>query len=66
VPRGGDCEPSKPAPNKLLVNGVVVPGEEGDLVRRCKASDAERNKRFVVPNALVEPERAEHTIATLC
>jgi hypothetical protein len=63
---GGDCDPSNRAPNKLLVNGVSVPGELGGLFWRFKASDAERKSRLVVPKALVDPERAEHTIATLC
>ena len=36
------------------------------LALRCSASDAARRRRLVVPSALMEPERAEHTIATLC
>lgn len=64
--RGGDRDSSNPAPNKPLVTGVVVPGELTTLERRRKASDAERNRRLVVPDVLVDPERAEHTIATLC
>lgn len=51
------------------VSGVAAPDSTGDKadggVRR-RASDAARRRRFVVPNALVEPERAEQTIASLC
>ena len=63
---GGDCDPCNPAPNNDLVPGVIVPEELENLVGRCKASDAERNRRLVVPNALADPDRAEHTMATLC
>ena len=44
------------------------PGVPADLVRvgRARASEAARSSRFVVPSALVDPERAEHTTATLC
>ena len=50
-----------------LVMGVVVP----DLLcvladGRCLDSAAALSKRFVVPSALVDPERAEQTMATLC
>lgn len=44
----------------------MLPGVSEGLLVRCSASLAARSKRFVVPSALVEPERAEHTIATLC
>ena len=50
------------------IAGVAVPGvpaSEFD-VGRCRASAAARKSRFVVPSALVLPDRAEHTIATLC
>jgi hypothetical protein len=52
------------------VSGVAVPdctgdkGEGGCSLRR--ASDAARSRRLVVPSALVDPERAEQTIASLC
>lgn len=45
--------------------GVLVPVPAGLFVR-CSASEAAFRRRLVVPRALVEPERAEHTIATLC
>ena len=35
------------------------------FVRGFNASDAARSNRFVVPSAFVDPERAEHTTATL-
>lgn len=63
---GGEDDRSLPAPNKLLVTGVMVPGVPADLLRRFRASEAARSSRFVVPSAFVEPERAEHTMATLC
>lgn len=37
-----------------------------DLGGRCLASPAALSNRLVVPRSLVEPERAEHTTATLC
>jgi hypothetical protein len=46
--------------------GVSAPSGGLRLAGRCNASDAARRRRLVVPSALVEPERAEHTIATLC
>jgi hypothetical protein len=48
--------------------GVIVPdsGVPANTEGRCSASDAARRSRFVVPSALVLPERAEQTIATLC
>lgn len=47
--------------------GVVVPVVVGVAESlRLRASVAARIKRFVVPVSLVEPERAEHTIATGC
>ena len=50
-----------------FVTGVVV----SDLQRllldgRCLAAAAALSNRFVVPSALVDPERAEQTTATLC
>lgn len=58
---------SEGRPNMPLVTGVVVSDLECVLVDgRCFASAAALSNRFVVPNALVDPERAEHTIATLC
>ena len=56
------------------IDGVPPNGEmgisasEGGLrcAGRCSASEAARRRRLVVPSAFVEPERAEHTIATLC
>jgi len=50
------------------VSGVAAPDCTGDEARigRRRASDAARRSRLVVPNALVEPERAEQTMASLC
>jgi hypothetical protein len=60
-------EPSPICPNIPLVIGVVVPGVVPPfLVGRFNASEAARNRSVVVPRSLVDPERAEHTIATLC
>ena len=65
---GEDCEGSLECPNSPSppLIGVVVP-EEANRARRfeLKASEAALSRRFVVPNALVDPERAEHTTATL-
>jgi len=58
---GGDCEQG----NEPLETGVVVPGVLVVLPRWCSASDAARNSRLVVPRSFVDPERAEHTMATL-
>lgn len=63
---GRDMESSQPAPKSPRETGETVPGVPTALVRRCKASDAARSSRFVVPRAFVDPERAEHTTATLC
>lgn len=41
---------------------AIVLGVEG----RCRASEAARRRRLVVPRAFVDPERAEQTIASLC
>lgn len=49
-----------------LVPGVVVPDLQCVLEGRCFASAAALSKRLVVPSALVDPERAEQTMATLC
>lgn len=48
--------------------GVICPGvpEPEGLLVRWRASLAARRRRLVVPSALVEPDRAEHTMATLC
>jgi len=50
------------------VGGVITPDSTGDkgLDGRRRVSDAARRRRLVVPSALVEPERAEQTIASLC
>jgi len=50
-----------------LMNGVWIPGVAwlGGATERLRTSDAALNSRFVVPKALVEPDLAEHTIATL-
>jgi hypothetical protein len=42
--------------------GVVYPER---AFGRFSVSDAALRSRFVVPSALVEPDRAEHTMATL-
>ena len=42
--------------------GVFGPVSVGLRVR-CRASEAAFSSRFVVPRALVEPERAEQTMA---
>lgn len=50
-----------------FVNGVVISDETDDfLFGRHNASEAACNSRLVVPSALVDPDLAEHTIATLC
>ena len=49
--------------------GVVVPvfvPEASEPRGRFRASEAAFRRRFVVPRAFVEPERAEQTTATLC
>ena len=46
--------------------GDMVPGVSEMLLDRLRASPAALRSRFVVPSALVEPDRAEQTIATLC
>ena len=67
---GGDCEWSllewyPLVPNKPIETGVAKPEDPTGFVRDFNASDAARSNRFVVPNAFVDPERAEHTMATL-
>jgi hypothetical protein len=49
------------------VSGVAAPDCTGDKTGggRRRASDAARRRRLVVPSNLVEPERAEQTIASL-
>jgi hypothetical protein len=53
-----------PGVTGVIVPEVALPFEEEPL--RCRASDAARRRRLVVPKAFVVPERAEHTMATLC
>jgi hypothetical protein len=48
-----------------FVIGVAKP-EVVFLCGRRSASEAARKSKFVVPRALVDPDRAEQTIATLC
>lgn len=54
------------AKGSLGDTGVMKPGVSDVLVERCNACDAACKSRFVVPNDFVEPERAEHTMTTLC
>lgn len=66
-----DCGGVVEEPKTLLVTGVMMPGVSTLPLRlgpegpRRRASDAALRRRLVVPSALVEPERAEHTTATL-
>lgn len=54
-------------PNMPLVTGVIVPDLSGIFVDgRCLASVAAFRSKFVVPDAFVDPERAEQTMVTLC
>lgn len=59
-------------PKSPLETGVRVPvpgvseGLPLAFVGRRSASAEARKRRLVVPNAFVDPERAEQTIATLC
>ena len=46
--------------------GDMVPGVSEMLFDRLRASPAALRSRFVVPSALVDPDRAEQTMATLC
>lgn len=46
------------------VPGVTEPGV-AFLLRVGRTSETARRSRFVVPSAFVDPERAEHTTATL-
>lgn len=68
---GGREERSRRKP-RLEENGKGVtapPGVAGTLAAggvRWRASEAARRRRLVVPRALVDPERAEHTMASLC
>lgn len=59
---GGDAEYSKG-----FGTGDMKPGVPAGLFRggRVNASAAARSRRLVVPSALVDPERAEQTTATL-
>lgn len=49
------------------ISGDAEPDCTGDKTGagRRRASDAARRRRLVVPSALVEPERAEQTMASL-
>lgn len=62
--KGGEHDPNR---DMLLETGVAAPElwRLADLVGRRSASEAARSKRFVVPSAFVEPDRAEQTTATL-
>ena len=77
----GEAEPDEPVRGRGLpgadggsetwprnvVEGVMFPGVAAPAtLGRRSASSAARRRRFVVPSALVEPERAEQTTATLC
>lgn len=81
VDPNGEAEPDEPVRGRGLsgaeggsdtrprnvVEGVMLPGVAAPAtLGRCNASPAARRRRFVVPSALVEPERAEQTTATLC
>lgn len=63
----GDCESGRDMSPLMLPKiprevGVDVP----DVFRRpLRVSEAARRRRLVVPSALVEPDLAEHTMATL-
>jgi hypothetical protein len=48
------------------VTGVAIPEAAAFLRGRRSASEAARKSKFVVPRALVDPDRAEQTMATLC
>jgi hypothetical protein len=64
---GGDPE-REHREMKESISGVAAPdctGDKGGGARRS-ASDAARSRRLVVPSALVEPERAEQMMASLC
>jgi hypothetical protein len=49
-----------------FVTGVAWPDVVAFLRGRRSVSEAARKSKFVVPRALVDPDRAEQTIATLC
>lgn len=48
-----------------FVDGVVVPEPLNNLCL-FRASEAALSKRFVVPRAFADPDRAEQTTAILC
>ena len=48
-----------------IETGVANPEDPTGFDRGFNASDAARSNRFVVPNAFVDPDRAEQTTATL-
>ncbi len=52
--------------NLVMFVGDMVPGVSETLFDRLSASPAALSSRLVVPSALVDPDRAEQTIATLC
>lgn len=52
-------------PNKPFLRGVPLPEVATNFFCGWRASEAAWSRRFVVPKAFVEPERAEHTTATL-
>lgn len=60
-------EPPPRAPKRPLLTGVAAPDVESPALftRGRRASEAALRSKLVVPNALVDPERAEHTMATL-
>ena len=62
---GGDCEFIRPKSPRAPF-GVTAPDVGVDLdFGRDNASDAALRRRLVVPRAFVDPDRAEHTMATL-
>ena len=62
------CTKGVAVPDAGAVESEVAEAEEEmeEVEGRWRASAAARRRRFVVPRAFVEPERAEHTMATLC
>ena len=57
-----------PFVRRLIVLGVDEVDVDVDALgfELRRASDAACKSKFVVPNAFVEPERAEQTMAILC
>lgn len=60
----GECDLEGNLEKGTLLRGVAYPGVCEVESFRSASADA-LIRRFVVPNALVEPERAEHTSTTL-